>query len=116
MRLLEDAVYKMQYMKDTYEDPNKISNPQICKLQLPIKPENVTELDKQLIQVLISYKQEVEKNLEDNLSEEFYEQQSEPSDQAKELKSFIYDHLDDFEEVLDEDDYDELESLMMNIG
>jgi hypothetical protein len=118
MRELENALHKIQASHSYAKGhPNSTSGSQVCHIKLPIRQTEVTELDLELIKVLLAYRKEVENRAEEAKAEEFYKQKNdEPSEEAKELVSFVYDHMDKFEEVLSEEESNELESLMMNVS
>lgn len=115
MEKLQDALYKVKQRQAqaNYQNPNRIEQQ---KVTLPVDVGQILDIDLELIQVLLAYKNEIQTRAEESKAEEFYQKRSEPSQEAIELKSFLYDHLDDFEEVLNEDNYNELESLIMSIG
>ena len=87
------------------------------KLEVPIELENLLDIDQEMINLIFAYKQKVKKIQDDKWEDKLSEMKSEsgPSEEARELVSFVYDRMDQFEKVLSEEEFDELESLMMNI-
>jgi len=116
-RLVDDLAHRKQHTQRVRSDPSFSSSPQMCEIRLPVNAENVTDVDEELIQLLFTYKEKILKNRDNQWEDKVKEMQSEsgPSEEAKELVSFVYDHMDEFEEVLSEEESNELESLMMNV-
>ncbi len=113
MRNLEELFYNYFKTSGTYmntpSSPNIKSMPKEVRLSVPYDFE-ITDLDVKLIKTLLAYK----RHHQDKTAKHVRSQQSE-SQEAIDLANFIYDHLDDLEESLDDKDYQTLESLIMNI-
>jgi len=92
-------------------------HPSTTKLEIPIELEKLLDIDEEMINLIFAYKQKIKKVQDDKWEDKLSEMKSEsgPSAEARELVSFVYDRMDQFEKVLSEEEFDELESLMMNV-
>jgi len=110
--LMEQMQKRRQFGQNAQGKP-----PQKTRLELLMDFGEVLDIDEEMIELLFTYKQKVQAHRDDMWEDKVQEMKSKsgPSEEAKELVSFVYDHMDKFEEVLSEEKSNELESLMMNV-